>query len=239
MHPELKAYLYDYHARTMARYDAVDRQSAQMLKILTRVSTPQPACPMGTTIDDGLTENAGVLAVVLNVSSTTTQAQEPAACVHDAPSVCIEMVPITCSTECLTHVTSIASVDELGCVTTSRAISHTGDLEKKWCSKNYRQPWSPPVQVQAPSKGNMLRPCPWPSFDCCPKRTPLQYTWLEPIKTYEISHMGHQAKMVGMLHISPGCRLSCMSSCDSGTDLIEQVVGSAWLAKVFLEPKPC
>ncbi|KAI4996184.1 hypothetical protein ZWY2020_046775 [Hordeum vulgare] len=113
MHPELKAYLYDYHARTMARYDAVDRQSAQMLKILTRVSTPQPACPMGTTIDDGLTENAGVLAVVLNVSSTTTQAQEPAACVHDAPSVCIEMVPITCSTECLTHVTSIASVDEV------------------------------------------------------------------------------------------------------------------------------
>ena len=80
MHPELKAYLDDYHARTMARYDAVDKQYGLMLKILTGVSTPQPACPMATTTDDGLTDASSVPAVVPDTSSSTTIDKK--ACLH-------------------------------------------------------------------------------------------------------------------------------------------------------------
>ncbi|XP_044382064.1 uncharacterized protein [Triticum aestivum] len=127
MHPELKSYLADYHARTMARYDAVDKQHARMLKILTGVSTPQLACPMGTAADGGLTDDPRAPAVVHDVFSTTTQAQETPAVSHDAPSVRIERVPATCSTECLTQVASIASVGEVHDAATAAQLEPVDD----------------------------------------------------------------------------------------------------------------
>ncbi|KAF7009439.1 hypothetical protein CFC21_023976 [Triticum aestivum] len=128
MHPELKAYLDDYHARTMARYDTVDKQHELMWKILTSDPTLQPACPMGTATDGSLTDDASVLAVVPDIFSATTQAQEPLAGSHDAPSVCIKRVPVTCLTECLAQVASIASVDEVHDATTAANPEPVDDL---------------------------------------------------------------------------------------------------------------
>ncbi|KAM3313054.1 hypothetical protein ACQJBY_032651 [Aegilops geniculata] len=102
MHPELKAYLDDYHARTMASYDAVDKQHARMLKILTGISTPQPACPMGTAADGGLTDDARAPAVVPDVFSApsyTSKAQEVLELIPNASPACIARAPVICSTD--------------------------------------------------------------------------------------------------------------------------------------------
>ncbi|XP_073360000.1 uncharacterized protein [Aegilops tauschii subsp. strangulata] len=52
------------------------------------------------------------LAVLPGDPSSTTKAQEIPKVAHDAIPVCIPMVPITCSTECSTHVDAIDIVDE-------------------------------------------------------------------------------------------------------------------------------
>ncbi|KAF6988306.1 hypothetical protein CFC21_005869 [Triticum aestivum] len=128
MHPELKAYLDDYHARAMARYDAVDKQYGLMLKILTGVSTPQPACPMATAADDGLTDDSSVPAVVPDTSSSTTKADETFELTPGASPASIEMVPVTCSTECPTEVVTIARVDEVHAATTTVRLEPAVDL---------------------------------------------------------------------------------------------------------------
>uniref|UniRef100_M8CA47 Uncharacterized protein n=1 Tax=Aegilops tauschii TaxID=37682 RepID=M8CA47_AEGTA len=86
----------------MARYDAVDKQYTLMLKILTGISTPQPACPMATAADGGLTDDSSVPAVVPDTSSSTTKAHETFELNPDASLASIEMVSVTCSTECPT-----------------------------------------------------------------------------------------------------------------------------------------
>jgi hypothetical protein len=132
MHPELKAYLDEFEAKAKARYDRRSAlQDVVLSKLLAGVSTPQSTRPLVTAADGGLTDAASVPAVVPDIFIATNQAQEASAVAHDAPPVCIEMAPVTCSTECPTQVVAITSVDKVHDAATTVCPESLVDLNDK------------------------------------------------------------------------------------------------------------
>ncbi|KAM3256934.1 hypothetical protein ACQJBY_049367 [Aegilops geniculata] len=66
-------------------------------------------------------------ALVPDVPSSITKAQEIPMVAHDSALVCIAMVPVTCSTECSTLVDTIDSVDEVHDATTAVHLEPTAN----------------------------------------------------------------------------------------------------------------